>query len=224
MTNSYAGIVGLYKPFVRTHDVYVLWNKWPVPVNILFLLILSDDFLVWTLEFYQYDCGGRWHISHPEKILNTFISITSPFDPTMSDSRPLIFLGCSDNEKTRDFDIFLSCLLFYVLATQLKITGSLGDFKVSLVRAIFGPLRNSKLKTLEQDNSNISARVDRSTYVSPLKRLKHTHHTMIFGLIMYFVIPHRVSDRRKPPLDDAACVCAHASSRLIWSLKHPLET
>jgi hypothetical protein len=55
----------------------------------------------------------------------------------MSQSPSIIFLGCSDNEKLCDLDIFLSCLLFYILAKKLKITGSLGDFKVSLVRAIF---------------------------------------------------------------------------------------
>jgi hypothetical protein len=91
----------------------------------------------------------------------------------MSESPPLIFLGCSDNEKPRDLDIFLSCLLFYILATSLKkLPRSLGDFKVSL--------RNSKLRTLEKDNSNISEQVDSSTYVSPPKRLRHTH-TVIFS-------------------------------------------
>jgi hypothetical protein len=42
-------------------------------------------------------------ISHPEKILCTFVSITSPFDPMISENPPLIFLGCSDNEKTARF-------------------------------------------------------------------------------------------------------------------------
>jgi hypothetical protein len=47
---------------------------------------------------------------------------------------------------------------------NLKITESLRDFKLILSRATLGPLLDSKVRTLEKDNSNISAQVEHSTY------------------------------------------------------------